>query len=131
MSEINSLKNQVKTHLHTIDALNKKNSALIDEMQAMRARESTTLKLIGQLKNHLKQNSDQPIYVDIEYANMFINNINKAPLKAYQKLKEIVPECLDIWKREYNYSFDDDQNVQNMKDSYYVAVTQFMKDNEA
>ncbi len=47
-----------------------------------------------------------------------------------QKLKDIVPECSDIWKREYNYNFDDDQNVQNMKDSYYVAVTQFIKERE-
>ncbi|HCE2690153.1 hypothetical protein [Vibrio parahaemolyticus] len=114
-----------------IAQLNEKNSKLVKEIQEMRARESTTLKIIGQLKNHLKQNTEEPIYADIEYANLFVDNINKAPLKAYQKLKEIVPECLDIWKREYNYSFDDDQNVQNMKDSYYVAVTQFIKDNEA
>ncbi len=131
MSEINSLKNQVKTHLHTIDVLNKKNSALIDEIQVMRTREATTLKLIGQLKNHLKQNSEKPVYADIEYTNLFIDNINKAPLKAYRKLKDIVPECSDIWKREYNYNFDDDQNVQNMKDSYYVAVTQFIKERES
>ncbi|ENY6470512.1 hypothetical protein [Vibrio parahaemolyticus] len=114
-----------------IAQLNEKNSKLVKEIQEMRARESTTLKIIGQLKNHLKQNTEEPIYADIEYANLFVDNINKAPLKAYQKLKDIVPECLDIWKREYNYSFDDDQNVQNMKDSYYVAVTQFIKDKEA
>ncbi|HCH2589887.1 TPA: hypothetical protein NKS49_000674 [Vibrio parahaemolyticus] len=114
-----------------ITQLNEKNSKLVKEIQEMRARESTTLKIIGQLKNHLKQNTEEPIYADIEYANLFVDNINKAPLKAYQKLKDIVPECLDIWKREYNYSFDDDQNVQNMKDSYYVAVTQFIKDKEA
>ncbi|HCG5592892.1 TPA: hypothetical protein NJ109_001990 [Vibrio parahaemolyticus] len=114
-----------------ISQLNEKNSRLMNEIQEMRAREATTLKLIGQLKNHLKQNTEEPIYADIEYANLFVDNINKAPLKAYQKLKDIVPECLDIWKREYNYSFDDDQNVQNMKDSYYVAVTQFIKDKEA
>ncbi len=113
-----------------IAQLNEKNSKLVKEIQEMRARESTTLKLIGQLKNHLKQNTEEPIYADIEYANLFVDNINKAPLKAYKKLKDIVPECLDIWKREYNYSFDDDQNVQNMKDSYYVAVTQFIKDKE-
>ncbi|MCG6440362.1 hypothetical protein [Vibrio parahaemolyticus] len=114
-----------------IAQLNEKNSKLVKEIQEMRARESTTLKIIGQLKNHLKQNKEEPIYADIEYANLFVDNINKAPLKAYQKLKDIIPECLDIWKREYNYSFDDDQNVQNMKDSYYVAVTQFIKDKEA
>ncbi|THE62143.1 hypothetical protein [Vibrio parahaemolyticus] len=114
-----------------IAQLNEKNSKLVKEIQEMRARESTTLKIIGQLKNHLKQNTEEPIYADIEYANLFVDNINKAPLKAYQKLKDIVPECLDIWKREYNYSFYDDQNVQNMKDSYYVAVTQFIKDKEA
>ncbi|MFL0964369.1 hypothetical protein [Vibrio parahaemolyticus] len=114
-----------------IAQLNEKNSKLVKEIQEMRARESTTLKIIGQLKNHLKQNTEEPIYADIEYANLFVDNINKAPLKAYQKLKDIIPECLDIWKREYNYSFDDDQNVQNMKDSYYVAVTQFIKDKEA
>ncbi|GAL16284.1 hypothetical protein JCM19233_7307 [Vibrio astriarenae] len=130
MDETDLLRNQIETHLHTIDALNKKNSALINEMQLMRTSEATTLKLLGQLKNHLKQNSDQPIYADIEYANMFIENINKAPLRAYRKLKEIVPECLDVWKREYNSNFDDDQNIQNMKDSYYVAVTQFIKDKE-
>ncbi len=114
-----------------IAQLNEKNSKLVKEIQEMRARESTTLKIIGQLKNHLKQNTEEPIYADIEYANLFVDNINKAPLKAYQKLKDIIPECLDIWKREYNYSFDDDQNVLNMKDSYYVAVTQFIKDKEA
>ncbi|HHK8489241.1 TPA: hypothetical protein ACQYFN_000551 [Vibrio parahaemolyticus] len=114
-----------------IAQLNEKNSKLVKEIQEMRARESTTLKIIGQLKNHLKQNTEEPIYADIEYANLFVDNMNKAPLKAYQKLKDIIPECLDIWKREYNYSFDDDQNVQNMKDSYYVAVTQFIKDKEA
>ncbi|TOB30640.1 hypothetical protein, partial [Vibrio parahaemolyticus] len=92
-----------------IAQLNEKNSKLVKEIQEMRARESTTLKIIGQLKNHLKQNTEEPIYADIEYANLFVDNINKAPLKAYQKLKDIVPECLDIWKREYNYSFDDDQ----------------------
>ncbi|MCY9877345.1 hypothetical protein OTK59_12340 [Vibrio natriegens] len=113
-----------------ISQLNEKNSRLMNEIQEMRAREATTLKLIGQLKNHLKKNSEVPVYADIEYTNLFVDNINKAPLKAYKKLKDIVPECSDIWKREYNYSFDDDQNVQNMKDSYYVAVTQFIKDNE-